>query len=442
MNGTQANNKKFSIDFLLNSTDNDQRKINNEGIMEDERDPIIDVDSLDLEPDTKPIALVNGNSDNQSSIETTKTETTGSHSRESNKSTSQPMIDCEMALTTARQLNTSTQSLLPFFMAYYLQQQHQQQQMRLQQHQSINQPIIAAFHGGSSLQNNPLGVFGGFFANKHNHGDTNYNPFDLRADAHHTNQSEANQRSILPAMLVGGAIPSRSQSSGHTPNKYLDAALAPGTSPFMNHPRVEEQQSMYSHSDVSKTLRNAGPSNSSASIPVASNSVSNQTNQSRPSLGSNPADLSSNSSVSNGNKIFKCNECGKCFNAHYNLTRHMPIHTGVRPFICKVCGKGFRQASTLCRHKIIHTEEKPHKCSVCLKSFNRSSTLNTHMRIHAGYKPWKCEYCGKSFHQKGNYKNHQLIHTSDRRYNCNECDRSFNAVYNLAFHKHTHSGGK
>lgn len=89
-----------------------------------------------------------------------------------------------------------------------------------------------------------------------------------------------------------------------------------------------------------------------------------------------------------GAKVFRCNECGKCFNAHYNLTRHMPIHTGVRPFVCKVCGKGFRQASTLCRHKIIHTEEKPHKCSVCLKCFNRSSTLNTHMRIHVGYKPW------------------------------------------------------
>jgi hypothetical protein len=96
----------------------------------------------------------------------------------------------------------------------------------------------------------------------------------------------------------------------------------------------------------------------------------------------------SNQSGASSNKIFKCNDCGKTFNAHYNLTRHMPIHTGVRPFICKVCGKGFRQASTLCRHKIIHTEEKPHKCSVCLKSFNRSSTLNTHMRIHAGYKPW------------------------------------------------------
>ncbi len=100
-------------------------------------------------------------------------------------------------------------------------------------------------------------------------------------------------------------------------------------------------------------------------------------------------------------KIYTCQECGKTFNAHYNLTRHMPVHTGARPFVCKVCGKGFRQASTLCRHKIIHTEEKPHMCSTCGKAFNRSSTLNTHARIHAGVKPFTCEYCGKGFHQKG-----------------------------------------
>lgn len=63
-------------------------------------------------------------------------------------------------------------------------------------------------------------------------------------------------------------------------------------------------------------------------------------------------------------KTFACPECGKIFNAHYNLTRHMPVHTGARPFVCKVCGKGFRQASTLCRHKIIHTQDKPHKCEL------------------------------------------------------------------------------
>lgn len=50
--------------------------------------------------------------------------------------------------------------------------------------------------------------------------------------------------------------------------------------------------------------------------------------------------------ANNKPKIFTCNECGKTFNAHYNLTRHMPVHTGARPFICKVCGKGLWQSSS------------------------------------------------------------------------------------------------
>lgn len=142
------------------------------------------------------------------------------------------------------------------------------------------------------------------------------------------------------------------------------------------------------------------------------------------------------------NKTFTCPECGKVFNAHYNLTRHMPVHTGARPFVCKICGKGFRQASTLCRHKIIHTSEKPHKCNTCGKAFNRSSTLNTHMRIHMGYKPFQCEYCGKGFHQKGNYKNHKLTHSAEKQYKCNICNKAFHQVYNLTFHMHTHNDKK
>ncbi|XP_061148121.1 LOW QUALITY PROTEIN: fez family zinc finger protein 2 [Syngnathus typhle] len=142
------------------------------------------------------------------------------------------------------------------------------------------------------------------------------------------------------------------------------------------------------------------------------------------------------------NKNFTCEVCGKVFNAHYNLTRHMPVHTGARPFVCKVCGKGFRQASTLCRHKIIHTQEKPHKCNQCGKAFNRSSTLNTHVRIHAGYKPFVCEFCGKGFHQKGNYKNHKLTHSGEKQYKCSICNKAFHQIYNLTFHMHTHNDKK
>lgn len=149
-----------------------------------------------------------------------------------------------------------------------------------------------------------------------------------------------------------------------------------------------------------------------------------------------------NSQIPKQQKSFECGECGKVFNAHYNLTRHMPVHTGARPFVCKVCGKGFRQASTLCRHKIIHTAEKPHKCHTCGKAFNRSSTLNTHTRIHAGYKPFICEYCGKGFHQKGNYKNHKLTHSGEKAYKCTVCSKAFHQVYNLTFHMHTHNDKK
>ncbi|KAK5639280.1 hypothetical protein RI129_011772 [Pyrocoelia pectoralis] len=152
--------------------------------------------------------------------------------------------------------------------------------------------------------------------------------------------------------------------------------------------------------------------------------------------------LSTSTTNSGKQKSFECGECGKVFNAHYNLTRHMPVHTGARPFVCKICGKGFRQASTLCRHKIIHTSEKPHKCHTCGKAFNRSSTLNTHARIHAGYKPFVCEYCGKGFHQKGNYKNHKLTHSGEKAYKCSVCSKAFHQIYNLTFHMHTHNDKK
>ena len=145
---------------------------------------------------------------------------------------------------------------------------------------------------------------------------------------------------------------------------------------------------------------------------------------------------------SSQDKLYPCQMCGKVFNAHYNLTRHLPVHTGARPFVCKVCGKGFRQASTLCRHKIIHTQERPHKCNECGKCFNRSSTLNTHMRIHLGYKPFVCEICNKGFHQKGNYKNHRLTHLQIKPYKCKICSKQFHQIYNLTFHMHTHNDKK
>ncbi|KAF5401533.1 hypothetical protein PHET_05025 [Paragonimus heterotremus] len=53
-------------------------------------------------------------------------------------------------------------------------------------------------------------------------------------------------------------------------------------------------------------------------------------------------------------KTYACPECGKVFTAHYNLTRHMPIHTGARPFICK----GFCRNFDLKKHmRKLHSDD-------------------------------------------------------------------------------------
>ena len=45
----------------------------------------------------------------------------------------------------------------------------------------------------------------------------------------------------------------------------------------------------------------------------------------------NSSNAGSKSSTSQ-QKTFPCTECGKVFNAHYNLTRHMPVHTGKKNY--------------------------------------------------------------------------------------------------------------
>ncbi|KAG5676679.1 hypothetical protein PVAND_006496 [Polypedilum vanderplanki] len=64
---------------------------------------------------------------------------------------------------------------------------------------------------------------------------------------------------------------------------------------------------------------------------------SNNHVQTTTTVGNTSSNNSSNAVAAGKPKTFSCLECGKIFNAHYNLTRHMPVHTGARPFVCKVC---------------------------------------------------------------------------------------------------------
>lgn len=263
------------------------------------------------------------------------------------------------------------------------------------------------------------------------------------------NSSSINGSSVWksPQSLTPNAHCSSSQRKSFIENSnvYSDAsalplALTPNSTSSKQHESLNSscnssQQGEDGRSSIKSTIAVGSPD----SALVSPNNIANTSSSS--SLMAGRSLVAKKNSLKT-QKTFTCPECGKIFNAHYNLTRHMPVHTGARPFICKVCGKGFRQASTLCRHKIIHTSEKPHKCNTCGKAFNRSSTLNTHMRIHQGYKPFVCEYCGKGFHQKGNYKNHKLTHSSEKQFKCSVCNKAFHQIYNLTFHMHTHNEKK
>jgi Fez family zinc finger protein len=166
-------------------------------------------------------------------------------------------------------------------------------------------------------------------------------------------------------------------------NLYQNHSIKRVTSPLSVHEKISTT-SHHHHNHHHNLSSSGGKLMRKTILESPADKKTNSTNEQTQSA---QAISSPTSTTSSGKpKTFACPECGKVFNAHYNLTRHMPVHTGARPFVCKVCGKGFRQASTLCRHKIIHTQDKPHKCQTCGKAFNRSSTLNTHTRIHNGYK--------------------------------------------------------
>lgn len=89
-------------------------------------------------------------------------------------------------------------------------------------------------------------------------------------------------------------------SSNHTPNKLTRKTM-------LETPADKKSTSSHNH------VRSVPNANVAAQSPSAPSTAATSIKQ----------------------KTFACPECGKVFNAHYNLTRHMPVHTGARPFICK-----------------------------------------------------------------------------------------------------------
>lgn len=125
-------------------------------------------------------------------------------------------------------------------------------------------------------------------------------------------------------------------------------------------------------------------------------------------------------------KTFACQECGSTFANSTNLREHQNIHTGVRPYQCKDCGKSFKQKSSLFVHKRTHSQTYPFHCDVCQAGFRTRPVLVQHLRIHSGEKPFECPVCKRRFRLNYEMNLHRKsVHTDDKPFACTQCPMQF-----------------
>eukprot|EP00093_Oithona_nana_P004608 04608.XXX_216301_213221_1 [CDS] Oithona nana genome sequencing. len=108
---------------------------------------------------------------------------------------------------------------------------------------------------------------------------------------------------------------------------------------------------------------------------------------------------------------YRCSECNKVFNRLCYLKQHnKSFHNGEKPFKCGQCGKRFPVEVLYQEHLAKHAGDKPYKCEVCPKQFNHKTDLRRHMCLHTGEKPFACEVCGKGFIREDRMVKHSDTH--------------------------------
>ncbi|KAH7719538.1 zinc finger protein [Aphelenchoides avenae] len=144
---------------------------------------------------------------------------------------------------------------------------------------------------------------------------------------------------------------------------------------------------------------------------------------------------------------FDCAECGRAYDQHSTIVRHLPTQNVQKRYKCCRCDKSYDRSACLKRHLRIHTVAKPYECERCGQAFSHPSARWLHERTHTviptGGKSYRCPWCSRTFARRDRLLTHERKrHPRGEPHKSGQRDKIFVQSEDLNEHERTHTGVK
>ncbi|XP_048002613.1 zinc finger protein 37-like isoform X2 [Leguminivora glycinivorella] len=137
---------------------------------------------------------------------------------------------------------------------------------------------------------------------------------------------------------------------------------------------------------------------------------------------------------------FRCESCGKGFNAEAAFNNHTNRHSpSVGAFPCEICALRFR--SNGLRHSHEDTHKLKFTCSLCGFVTRMRYMARNHHAMHKG-ETFPCRHCGKTFLKPTSCLTHMRLAHPTLNVSCNQCGETFVGDFGLRLHQNKAHGKK